>query len=160
MNYKKNQSGFSLIDAIIGIMLISFVLTGVLYVLLDLRVKSVENEVLAKGATYANSIMNYIRSHRFDENYSMLGYPWTFPLGPDGGDHDDIDDFIGADWPTILGYAEIGYQATSDIFYVDAPNLLTNCGYMSNYKRIIVTVSHADLPNPIVLTSIMTPHGE
>jgi type II secretory pathway pseudopilin PulG len=27
MNYKKNQSGFSLIDAIIGIMIISFVLT-------------------------------------------------------------------------------------------------------------------------------------
>ena len=160
MNYKKNQSGFSLIDAIIGIIIISFVLTGVLYVLLDLRVKSVENEVIAKGATYANSIMNYIRGHRFDENYSTLGPPWTFPLVQDGGDHDDIDDFIGADWSIIPGYSEIGYQATSDIFYVDEPDLLTNCGYMTYYKRITVTVSHADLPNPIVLTSIMTPHGE
>ena len=162
MNYKNNQSGFSLIDAIIGIMIISFVLTGVLYVLLDLRVKSVENEVIAKGATYANSIMHYIRGHRFDENYSTLGPPWTFLLGPDGGDRDDIDDFIGADWSIIPGYAEIGYQATSDIFYVaDQTDLLTNCSpYVTNYKRIIVTVSHADLPNPIVLTSIMTPHGE
>ena len=164
MNYKKNQSGFSLIDAIIGIMIFGFVLIGVLFVLLDLRVKSVENEVTAKGTTYANSIMNYIRGHRFDENYSTLGPPWTFPLGQDGGgggDYDDIDDFIGADWSIIPGYAELGYQATSDIFYVDERiDILANCGYMTYYKRITVTVSHAGLANPIVLTSIMTPHGE
>ena len=160
MNYKKNQSGFSLIDAIIGIIIISFVLTSVLYVLLDLRVKSVENEVIVKGTTYANSIMNYIRGHRFDENYSTLGPPWTFPLGQDGGDYDDIDDFIGADWSIIPGYTEIGYQATSDVFYVDEHiDLLTNCGYVTHYKRIIVTVFHADLPNPIVLTSIMSANG-
>jgi len=163
MNYKKNQSGFSLIDAVIGIMIISFVLTSVLYVVLDLRVKSIGSETIAKGATYANSVMNYIRGHRFDENYSMSGPPWTFPLGQDGGgggDYDDIDDFIGADWSIIPGYTDIGYQATSDVFYVDQMvHLLTNCGYITNYKRIIVTVTHAELSNPIVLTSIMTPHG-
>ena len=161
MNYKKNQSGFTLIDTIIGIVIVSFVLTGVLFVIMDLNVKSIRNETLVKGAAYGNSVMNYIRAHRFDENYNTSGRPWTYPLGQDGGDYDDIDDFIGADWSTIPGYAEVGYQATSNVFYVDQfVDLLTNCGYWTNYKRITVTVSHADLPNPIVLTSIMTPHGE
>ena len=161
MNYKNNQSGFSLIDIIIGIMIITFVLTGVLYVITDLNVKSIRNETITIGTNYANTVMNYIRAHRFDENYKTSGTPWTFPLGQDGGDYDDIDDFIGADWSIIPDYTNIGYQATSDVFYIDQlVDLLTNCGYITNYKRITVTVFHGDLPNPIVLTSIMTPHGD
>jgi hypothetical protein len=160
MNYKKNQSGFTFIDSIIGIMIITFILIGVLNVIDDLNIKSNRNETIAKGTYYANTVMNYIRAHRFDENYSTSGPPWTFPLGQDGGDYDDIDDFIGADWSIIPGYTDVGYQATSNVFYVDELfDLLINCGYVTNYKRITVTVIHAGLPNPIVLTSIMTPHG-
>ncbi len=160
MNYKKNQSGFTLIDTIIGIVIISFVLTGILFVIIDLNVKSVRNETIAKGTAYANSVMNYIRAHRFDENYNTSGMPWTYPLGQDSGDYDDIDDYIGADWSIIPGYADVGYQATSNVFYVDhLVNLLDACVYATHYKRIIVTVSHENLPNTIVLTSIMTAHG-
>ena len=160
MNYKKNQSGFTLIDTIIGIVIISFVLTGVLFVIMNLNVKSIRNETLVKGTLYGNSVMNYIRAHRFDENYNTSGWPWTYPLGQDSGDYDDIDDFIGADWSIIPGYADVGYQATSNVFYVDPlVNLLDACGYATNYKRITVSVSHAELPNPLILTSTMTAHG-
>jgi len=160
MNCKKNQSGFTLIDTIIGIVIMSIVLTGVILMVLDLSVKSVRNESIVKGTAYANSVMNYIRVHRFDENYNTSGAPWTYPLGQDGGDSDDIDDFIGADWSIIPGYTDVGYQATSNVFYIDhLVNLLDSCAYATNYKRIIVTVNHDGLPNPIVLTSIMTAHG-
>ena len=160
MNYKKNQSGFTLIDTIIGIVIISFVLTGVLFVIIDLNVKSVRNETIAKGTAYANSVMNYMRAHRYDENYNTIGMPWTYPLGQDGGDTDDVDDFIGADWSIIPGYADAGYQATSNVFYVDhLTNLLDAVAYPTHFKRIIVTVNHQDLPNAIVLTSLMTAHG-
>ena len=160
MNYKKNQSGFTLIDTIIGIVIVSFVLTGILFVIIDLNVKSLRNETIAKGTAYANSVMNYIRAHKFDENYADSGQPWTYPLGQDGGDSDDIDDYIGADWSIIPGYVDNGYQATSNIFYVDhLANLLDQCAYATHYKRIIVTVTHNDLTNPLVLSSIMTPHG-
>ena len=81
MNYKKNQSGFTLIDTIIGIVIVSFVLTGILFVIIDLNVKSLRNETIAKGTAYANSVMNYIRAHKFDENYADSGQPWTYPLG-------------------------------------------------------------------------------
>ncbi len=162
LNYKKNQSGFTLIDTIIGIVIISFVLTGILFVVIDLNVKSIRNEIVAKGTVYANSVMHYIRAHRFDENYtisSQIG-PWTYPLGQDSGDYDDIDDFIGADWSIIPGFADVGYQASSNVVYVDVlVSLMDGCNYATNYKRIIVTVGHDDLPNPILLTSIMTPHG-
>ena len=160
MNCKKNQSGFSLIDIIIGIVIISLVLTGVIFMVLDLNVKSLRNETMAKGTAYANSVMNYIRVHRFDENYNTSGAPWTYPLGQDSGDSDDIDDFIGADWSIIPGYTDVGYQATSNVFYVDhIVNLLDSCLYATNYKRIIVTVDHDGLSDPIILTSIMTAHG-
>ena len=160
MKYNKNQSGFTLIDTIIGIVIVSFVLTGILFVIIDLNVKSLRNETIAKGTAYSNSVMNYIRAHRFDENYNTSGMPWTYPLGQDGGDYDDIDDFIGADWSVIPGYADVGYQAASNVFYIDhLVNLLDACVYATHYKRIIVTVNHADLPNAIVLTSIMTAHG-
>ena len=161
LNYKKNQSGFTLIDTIIGIVIIGFVLTGILFVVIDLNVKSVRNEIIAKGTVYANSVMHYIRAHRFDENYNTLGEPWTLPivLGQDSGDYDDIDDFIGADWSIIPGFTDVGYQATSNVFYVDVASLLYNYGAVTNYKLITVTVNHSALPNPIVLCSIMTPHG-
>ena len=163
LNYKKNQSGFTLIDTIIGIVIISFVLTGILFVVIDLNVKSIRNEIVAKGTVYANSVMHYIRAHRFDENYTTGGQgdPWTYPLGQDSGDYDDIDDFNGADWSIIPGFTDVGYQASSNVVYVDIlVSLMDGCNYATNYKRIIVTVSHGDLPNPIVLTSIMTPHGD
>ncbi len=163
MNYKQNQSGFTLIDTIIGIVIISFVLTGILFVVIDLNVKSIRNEIVAKGTVYANSVMHYIRAHRFDENYTTggLGDPWTYPLGQDSGDYDDIDDFIGADWSIIPGYTNVGYQASSNVVYVDIlVSLMDGCNYATNYKRITVTVNHSDLPNPILLTSIMTPHGD
>ena len=161
MNYKKNQSGFTLIDTIIGTVIISFVLTGVLFVIINLNVKSVRNETMAKGTVYANSVMHYIRAHRFDENYNTSGEPWTYPLGQDSGDYDDIDDFIGADWSIIPGYTDVGYQASSNVVYVDIlVSLMDGCNYATNYKRIIVTVNHSKLPNPILLTSIMTPHGD
>jgi len=160
MNCKRNQSGFTLIDTIIGIVIMGFVLTGVIMMVLDLSVKSVTNETIAKGTAYANSVMNYIRVHRFDENYNTTGSPWTYPLGQDSGDFDDIDDFIGADWSIIPGYTDAGYQASSRVFYIDhLVNLLDSCTYATHFKRIIVTVDHDGLPNPIVLTSIMTAHG-
>ena len=158
MNYK-SQAGFSMIDMVIGIMILAFVLPGILFMIGDLNVKSVRNETIEKATTFANTVMHDIRVHRFDENYNVTGSPWTYPLGQDGGDYDDIDDFIGADWSGVPGYSSAGYQATSTIHYVDPLDMLNSCTYQTDFKRIIVTVNHAYLPNSIILTTIMTPHG-
>jgi type II secretory pathway pseudopilin PulG len=157
---KNNQSGFTLIDTVIGIMIISFVLPVILISIRDLNIKSISSETIEKGTAFANSVMHNIIAHRFDENYNVSGAPWTYPLGQDSGDSDDIDDFIGADWSVIPGYENAGYQAVSNVFYIDYDvDLMTSCNYPTNYKRIIVTVTHANLSNPIILTTIITPHG-
>lgn len=157
---KNNQSGFTLIDTIVGIMIISIVLPVILIVMRDINIKSITNETMEKGTAFANSVIHNIIAHRFDENYNTTGAPWTYPLGQDSGDFDDIDDFIGADWSIIPGYVNMGYQAVSNVFYIDATvDLMTSCNYPTNFKRIVVTVNHANLSNPIILTTIITPHG-
>ena len=165
---KSSQSGFTFIDTIVGIMIISLILPVSLAMLNNLNRNSMANETLEKGTAYANSIMHYVIAHRFDENYETIGAPWTYPLGQDSGDLDDIDDFIGADWSIIPGYASMGYQGVSNVFYVDGetidvslgtPDLMSSVSIPTNYKRIVVSVDHAELSNPIVITTIITPHG-
>jgi hypothetical protein len=158
MNYK-DQSGFSLIDLVIGTTILAFTLTGIMMVIGDMSVKSVRNESIEKATVYGTTVINNIRAHRFDENYGGSGWPWTYPLGSDGGDLDDIDDYIGADWSGIPGYASAGYTATSMVHYIDPPDLLSVRNYVTNYKRIVVVVTHPDLANPVFLSTIMTPHG-
>lgn len=106
---KNNQSGFTLIDTIVGIMIISIVLPVILIVMGDINIKSITNETMGKGIAFANSVIHYIIAHSFDENYNTTGAPWTYPLGQDSGDFDDIDDFIRADWSIIPGYVNMGY---------------------------------------------------
>lgn len=157
---KNNQSGFTLIDTIVGIMVMSFVLPVILMVMKDINIKNITNETMEKGTAFANSVMHNIIAHRFDENYNTTGAPWTYPLGQDSGDFDDIDDFIGADWSIIPEYVNMGYQAISNVFYIDTTvDLMTSTNYPTNFKRIVVTVNHANLSNPIILTTLITPHG-
>lgn len=157
---KKDQSGFTLIDTVSGIVIMCFVLPVILFTTLDMNVKSLNDETYKKGTSFGNTIMNYIIGHRFDENYNTTGAPWTYPLGQNNGDYDDIDDFISADWSIIPGYANMGYQATSNIFYIDpSVDLMSSCNYQTNFKRIVVIINHANLSNPLTLTTIMTPHG-
>ena len=157
---KNDQSGFTLIDIVSGIMIMTFVLPVILITTSDMNLKSVNNDTYEKGTSFGNTIMNYIIGHRFDENYNTTGAPWTYPLGQDSGDFDDIDDYIYADWSIIPGYVNMGYQATSNIFYIDpSVDLMSNCNYPTNFKRIVVIVNHANLSNPLTLTTLMTPHG-
>lgn len=157
---KNSQDGFSNIDIILGMMILIFTLPVLLNVVQDLNSKSLEYELTDKGTIYANTIMHYITGFRFDENYGTVGVPWTYPLGQDGGDSDDIDDFITSDWSFIPGFANSGYSASSNVFYIDPTiDLMTARTYPTDFKRIVVTVNSAEQMNPITLTTIMTAHG-
>ena len=156
---RKKQDGFSNVDIILGIMIIVFVFPLLMNVVQDFNSKSISSELADKGTIFANTIMHYISGYRFDERYGTTGHPWTYPLGQDSGDYDDIDDFINMDWSIIPGFANSGFTATSNIYYIDpAISLTTALGYQTNFKRIVVTVNHAQLDNSITLSTIMTAH--
>jgi len=156
---RHNQSGFSNIDIILGILIIIFVFPVLMNVVQDFNVRSLSTELNDKGTIFGNTIMHYVSGFRFDENYGTTGHPWTYPLGQDYGDYDDIDDFINMDWSIIPGLASSGYTASSNIYYVD-PSISTTAAqaYQTNFKRIVVSVDHAELNNTIVLSTIMTAH--
>ena len=100
-------------------MIIIFVFPVLMSVVQDFNVKSISTELNDKGTIFATTIMHYITGYRFDENYGTTGHPWTYPLGQDSGDRDDIDDFINMDWSVIPGLTSSGYAAASNIFYID-----------------------------------------
>jgi hypothetical protein len=156
---KTDQKGFTNIDIVVGIMILIFVLPMLMNLVRDTNIKSIEYEVYDKGTIYANTIMHYITGFRFDENYGTTGTPWTYPLGQDGGDYDDIDDFINMDWSIIPGLASSGYTATSNVFYVDPYiDLNTPQSIQTHFKRIVVSVNHDMQSNPITITTLITAH--
>jgi Tfp pilus assembly protein PilV len=154
--FLKDSRGFAFIDFIIGIVIIGIAVLPIIGIITAVGTDS--NQVLlhSRGNTYANGIMNHIRAHSFDENWSP---PWSSSLGSDGGDSDDIDDFIAADWSIILpGFSD--YSAAASVNYVDVSvSWITPVAYITNYKLIVVTVSHTNMNVPITLSSIMAPIG-
>ena len=111
--------------------------------------------LLARGTTFSNSVMQQIRSARFDE---LDNPPWS-ALGSDSGDRDDIDDYIGSvDWSAITGFSD--FNVAVSVYYIDPSSSWTApVGGWTNYKIIVVTVSHQNLNTYLTLSSIMTPFG-
>jgi Tfp pilus assembly protein PilV len=156
--FLKDSRGFAFIDFIIGIVIIGIAVLPIIGIIS--AVSTDNNQVLlhSRGNTYANSIMNHIRANSFDENSA---WPWSASLGSDGGDSDDIDDYIAADWSSIIpGFSD--FSAAASVNYIDPSislNWITPVAYITNYKLIVVTVSHTNMNVPITYSSIMTPIG-
>jgi len=156
MKRHNSQSGFSLIDLIIGMSIISVALVGIMSVQSNYVNMSNKVEVGLRAVALGNSVMSTIRMHRFDENSNA---PWSSTLGTDTGeissdDYDDIDDYASAAWDFSYWYP--GYTVSSRVFSINlATSWVDSVGAPNNFKRIIVAVNHEVLDNPIVFSSLM-----
>jgi len=152
------NAGFTFIELALGILIIGVAYVGIMYAQREVQQKNIEVEAIYRATSYANTIMARVRSHRFDEKTSP---PWSTALGPDetqANKYDDIDDYIGYTWE---GDDENlpGYTAKVRVFYVNPTNSwVDSVAQVTDYKRIIVTVSHDALAKPLQLSSLMTPH--
>ena len=146
----KHQSGFAIIELILGIMVLGIAFVAFMNVHGNVRTKSVNVEIMSRATGLANSIMGKIRAHDFRDNSG------TTALGPDEAspaNYDDVDDYAGYTW-TFTGY--VGYSGNSRVFYLDpATSWVDSVGTATNYKRIIVSVSHGGLDSPVVLSSLV-----
>jgi MSHA pilin protein MshD len=153
--FLKDHSGFSLLEIILGVVIIGIAFVGAMYALSAIESRGARVETFLRATSMANSIMEVIRSNRFDENTSP---PWGTVLGPEESspqDYDDVDDYIGFSW----SFSEYpGYQGSTRVFYVNPTiSWIDSINAVTNYKRIIVTVHHEGLDTPIVLSSLVTP---
>ncbi len=160
MRIKNSVSGFALTELIVGILVMGIAFATFLTIHAQQRARIISVEAMLRGTEIANSLMGIIRAHDFDENANP---PWSNTLGPEEnsiGFYDDVDDYQAYNWSTELAGMP-GYTATSRVFYVNpANNWLDSVGTATDYKRLIVSVNHAALKSPIVLSSLITPRIE
>jgi len=157
MKTKRNERGFSLVEIIIGVVIVGIGFVGSMNAFRFIRSKSFQIEATFRAVSVANSVMHTVRAENFDDNTAT---PWTTNLGPEESlvtDFDDADDYIGYAWDfQSKGFP--GYDVTTRIYYVDpSVSWIDSVGTQTNYKHIIVHVSHQGLPVPVTLTSLMTP---
>ncbi len=160
--YKKTlntkESGFTLIEIIIGIVMLSISLAIVSSLIAPTEEQSADNLLQIKAAELGQSLLNDISSRAFADNSDMAGGHFrcndagqdncTEPLGLDGTegdnrtDYNDVDDFNGYE---IEDDVLDPLDSTYDNFIV-AINVVyagSDLGFADNKlaKRITVTVT-------------------
>ncbi|MCF7827288.1 MAG: hypothetical protein K9N29_11640 [Candidatus Marinimicrobia bacterium] len=152
-----SKSGFSLIDVIMGMSILAIAIIGIQVAQNNYMRMSSQVEANLRAISLGNSVMNLIRMHRFDENITA---PWDSTLGINAGEtsaayYDDIDDYDGTSWD-FSGDGYAGYEVQTQVFCVNmASSWVNEVGGFTSFKRIIVSVNHAVLDDPVVFTSLM-----
>ncbi|MEA3286756.1 MAG: hypothetical protein U9Q77_05210 [Candidatus Marinimicrobia bacterium] len=151
------QSGFSIMDIIMGLSIIAVAIVGMMLAQRNYVQQSSQVEVGLRAVSLGNSVMNIIRMHAYDDSTSS---PWSPSLGPNTGessadDYDDIDDYDGASWDfSNDGFA--GFTINTRVFNVQIPtNWVDSVGTGGNFKKITVTVNHSVLKSPVTFSSIV-----
>lgn len=160
------QAGFTLMDIVIGVTFLSLVFITTMRITNDLQQKLDRRAVQIRSTAIANSMLSIIRSVNFDENWPTTTHTQANNLGMDASLlYDDVDDFmLNPVNAANFGSTANGYIISVNVYYVDPltapPNTtvpLTGTSY-SNFKRILVSVNHPELLNPVELTAIVTPN--
>ncbi|QQR81215.1 MAG: prepilin-type N-terminal cleavage/methylation domain-containing protein [Deltaproteobacteria bacterium] len=165
-NRKWNQKGFSLVELILTITLMTIGLPAIMHLFAETIMTSAKLVVQPTSADLANELMEEIKSRKFDERTAKTNGNWSTIMGTDSGEttkaqFDDVDDFNGYT-QSFSGYT--GYSATVSVGYVSSANinsLLTIPGtvpasWTPSYKMITVTISNAALPANYVLKTLVT----
>ncbi len=143
---RKNVKGFTLIEIIIGIVMLSISLAVVSTLIVPTEKQSADNVLQIKAAELAQSLLNDISSRAFDNNSDMAGGRWR--CGEDGQDDCTENNRLGPD--DGLGGRDDDDETSRDRFDdvddFDGYNEITDAlgGDLSDdYGRFILDVSVA-----------------
>ena len=164
----KTNSGFTLIELILGIVVLSISLSIVSTFIAPAEQKSADQILQVKAAELGQSLLNDISSRAFDHKSDMAGglvrcgepagsnaCTDADKLGPEDGndgridaneddreDYNDVDDFHGYESNENALDDSLGESYSSFIVYVDVRYAGTDLGLANNLaKRITVTVT-------------------
>ncbi|MFH1904929.1 MAG: prepilin-type N-terminal cleavage/methylation domain-containing protein [bacterium] len=147
----KNR-GMTLIEIIIVIVVLSIAMLPLLIMFSNVVAKSAEGQFVPTATLLGQDLIEEIESKRYDENTDP---PWTVTLGPEEAtrdDYDDVDDFKGYSEDPISGYPN--YSSSVDVYYVEPGDLNTEVTGPTDFKKIIVTISHTQIGD-IELVTVM-----
>lgn len=157
-----NQRGFTLIEIIIGIVVLSISIVLLTVLVFPQAQRSAEPLLQQRAAALGQAFIDEISGKSFDENSDRQGglvrcgeatTTCTAPanLGPDGEtreDFDDVDDYhqLEITYPTLedalgddIAARYVGFSFAIDICYSDHSGVCQ--GAISLYKRIQVSVT-------------------
>lgn len=172
-----SQRGFTLIELIIGIVLLGIAVAGLASLVFSQARPSITPLYQLRASELATALMDEILAMSFDENNlsaatnsrcgsSSNSSPCTalndlgFEVGESRQNYDDVDDFndfsingaLLVDEPSL---SEIyrNFTLTVDVCYVSEPWNNCKTDIVTMHKRITITVNAADQGN-VVVTSI------
>ncbi|MFA4829657.1 MAG: hypothetical protein WC855_14560 [Thermodesulfovibrionales bacterium] len=160
-----NGSGFTLIEIVMIIVVVSIAIPTLLIVLGQGARQSVDAELQVSATNVAQAMMEEIKTKRWDE--TVTPPPYTTPLGPEGTEdridctglsavtpYDDVDDYNGYSEPCTWGGPS--YITSVAVCYVAAADLnaCLSAPTTSDFKRISVTVSNTSMGTVNLVTLV------
>ena len=158
------QAGFTLIESIVGIVILGFALSVLVLGVYTSSTKSHQATYQAQAAALGHSIMTDVLSRQFDENSDPNGgqyrcgenddNPCSTGLGKDGTDgltsvsFNDVDDFIGC-------WGELSICSSNSLPSYQL-NQLIDATSAAEYKNFTVeiNVAYADVENSETKTQL------
>ncbi|WP_337880318.1 type II secretion system protein [Rheinheimera sp.] len=164
LTYQRRHSGFTLIEIILGIIVLATALVVITGVLAPLYKQSAEPWQQVRAAELGQSLLNEIMARSFDENSDRAGGQFRCgenstsctsctALGPESelrAAFDDVDDFHGL---TLSGSDIVGSSAAlalTSLYLGYNASIAVNCAELNGssstaatapLKRIVVTVT-------------------
>ena len=152
----KNFAGFSMVEVVVVLVLLSLASTMFLFALSTGKDIRTISEIRTIQGTLLNNLQNQIRAREFeDPTTGSTNFGKELDQGENSiNQFDDIDDFHQYSITSIPGFESFGYSV--DVKYVPLEengfNLNPNPENQTTYKSITVTVTHKTLSS---MTDIM-----
>ncbi len=143
--------GFTLVEAVISIVLVGVLLVAAINTLGATAVSKRNIEHQARGYTLAQDLMAEILSQAYEEPVDTVTFGRESESGGDRTDWDDIDDYDGwsatppedKDGVPLDGYGQ--WTRSVEVAFVK-PTSLSEIGANTGVKRITVTASFKGVP--------------
>ncbi|MCE5195239.1 MAG: hypothetical protein LLF28_07335 [Nitrospiraceae bacterium] len=161
-NYHKNKSGFTLIEIILIIIIVSIAIPALLILLGQGAKQGVNAEVQVSAANIAQDLMEEIKSKQWanvmpipPNPYTALGFDGvesrTQCTGTSAAPFNDVDDYNG--YIETCTWGGVSFTTTVTVAYADPVALNTDVG-LSDYKRITVTVTNSIIGSVALVTVV------
>lgn len=166
-----DKKGFTLIETVMVIVLLGIIMPGIIFYFTQGVKDSATPQRRTTAIFLAESLMEEIKSRRWDENASINSTcsNATLPLATEEATrnlYDDIDDFNSVSGVTpprdsqgaaLVGAEYQGFSQTVTVYYVNpAVSLDTDAGSRTCYKRIKVDITDSASNETISLVTLMT----